>query len=118
MTYFLTSRQIADVDIMKVRGSEYQADTKGNIVNLYELKVFNRTFNTLDCGLILLDQKGDISITGGKSIDVKGNDYKECMMTIQLPKSQLKNVNTKVKVGLTHEGKVIQTIVLNFMGPF
>ncbi len=118
LTLLLMTRSEVGGTIVRAGGMLYQERGKDSLSNLYTIKLTNKTMKDISLTLKLEDAPGQIVEAAGEKILVKKEDQGKGSFFIILPKSYLKDVKTKLKVGLYEGDKKITTISTNFMGPF
>jgi hypothetical protein len=118
LVLLLATRSDVGGTIVRAGGMLYQERGKDSLSNLYTIKLTNKTMKDINLTLKLEDAPGQIVEAAGEKILVKKEDQGKGSFFIILPKSYLKDVKTKLKVGLYEGDKRITTISTNFMGPF
>ncbi|MDF1544140.1 MAG: cytochrome c oxidase accessory protein CcoG [bacterium] len=116
MTILMLSRTDVEATIMRTPGSLFQETASGGIKNLYNIKLINKTSNEMPISLSIPGERGKIEVVGS-DIVVDKNGLAESVFFIEIPKEKLFSPNSLVEVEVRSEGKLIETIRTNFMGP-
>ncbi len=117
LTSLLMSRTNVDVTIIRVPGQLFQEKEDGQISNLYNIKLLNKTFENLSIELVNEDGLGTIEWIGRDSIEVPGEGQIQATFFLTIPAEKLKSRKTKLKMSVYSEGKLIDRVKTNFLGP-
>jgi cytochrome c oxidase accessory protein FixG len=118
LTILLLTRKDVGGTIVRAGGLLYQERGTDSISNLYTIKLTNKTMKDIRLTLKLEDAPGRVMEAADEQILVKKEDQGKGSFFIILPKAFLKDVKTKLRVGLYEGDKKITTLSTNFMGPF
>ena len=120
LSYLLITRKDVDATVLRTPGMLHQTQNDGNISNMYNFEVVNKTFTTqhidlkitspVGAELKMVDREG-ISFELGEDGLVKGSFF------IILPQSNIKTNNTEAQVEVYSNGKLMNTITTNFVAP-
>ncbi len=89
----------------------------GNIENLYTLKLANKTSRDIPVQLKLENVEGKLQVMGGRDLVVPKEKLAETSVLIEIAPNVLRNRNTKLKVGVYSNGKLLETVNTVFVGP-
>lgn len=115
--FMLATRKDVDSTIMRTPGMLYQERGTDSVSNLYNIKISNKTINDIPLELKLEGMPGTIEIIGNHSIHVAKEGQGAGSFFVVLPTSAIKTRKTEIKVGLYGNGKKIDVISTNFLGP-
>lgn len=118
LTTLLVTRKEVDVNITRAAGEMYQERGTDSLANLYSIKITNKTLKDIPVTLKLEDAPGTITEAEGNSILVKKEDQNKGSFFIVLPKTYIRDMKTRLKIGLYDGQQKIRTITTTFMGPF
>lgn len=119
LTALLISRKEVDVEITRANGAQlYQELPDNKLSNLYNAKIINKTNSEFPVELKLENAKGEIKLVGKQSIGLKKEAIQTEMFFVVLSKNDVHATSSKLLVGIYRDGKKIQTIKTNFLGPF
>ena len=111
------SRTNFQTTINKVRGSTFMVLENGNLSNVYELNLTNKTKDTFDVVLELDPTlEGEIKMNNVPFTLLPEAQTKENFV-IELNPKELKRGQTKVEIKILGDGKVIQNVETSFIGP-
>ncbi|MBT30859.1 MAG: cytochrome c oxidase accessory protein CcoG [Thalassobius sp.] len=114
----LITRSEVETTILRTPGMLFQDQGDNKISNLYNIKIINKTNHGLSVDVKLMDEslKGEIKLVGNELIVDKQGVTEQAMFVI-LDRDVLTKLKTKIDVGIYSEGKLIETVSTNFMGP-
>jgi cytochrome c oxidase accessory protein FixG len=113
--FLIVSRTDVDAKAMRAKGTLYYTDSVG-VRNIYNLKIINKTRETIPVDLKLEDIKGEIVFVGNNPV-LKPSDISQSTFFIILPEESLKTHKLKVNIGVYTKGKKLQSIKTTFIGP-
>ena len=117
LAFLLVTRKEVDTTIMRTPGMLYQERGTDSVSNLYNIKVANKTTNSIPLQLKLENASGQIEIVGGHSVQVKEQGEGTGSFFIILPRSIIHERKTLLKIGIYSNNKKIDVISTNFLGP-
>jgi hypothetical protein len=95
----------------------YQKTDDGQISNLYNLEIVNKTFDNLPIELRIIEPKGTIKWVGNGITNLKGQSVAQSVFFLTIPKSEIIKTKTKVKFEVYSNGEKIDDAETNFLGP-
>ncbi|HKJ41626.1 MAG TPA: cytochrome c oxidase accessory protein CcoG [Sunxiuqinia sp.] len=116
VSYSFINRGSVDTTIVRMQGSMYQEYGNDAYSNVYNMQMINKTNETATMSLKLLSPAGELKILGNKLV-VKKGELAQRNLLIFLPRSELKNSNTHIEIGVFEGGKMIDKISSTFVGP-
>lgn len=114
--YLLATRQDVETTVLRAQGLLYQ-DQGTKISNLYNIEFVNKTFEDIQVEIQLVDLKGEIQLVQNQAISVKSEDIAKTSFFILLDKSQIHMHSMPLKLRVLGNGKEIDVVKTNFMGP-
>ncbi len=120
--YLVTGRTMVKAYLTKARGVVYMDVDETHGKNLYNLKLTNKTRKELPVELRLLNKKGKLEFVGlgdhlvVPPIGTKGGKLEGAVFII-LDKADMDGKSTDLDLGVFLDGKQIETIKTNFIGP-
>jgi len=112
----ILSRADVETSILRTPGMLFQEQDNGMVSNLYNVKLINKTYEAVPVELRLINQEGEIKMVG-TGLEVGKEGVAEAAMFIYLPRSEIKKMKTKVKVGVYSNGELLETVSTTFLGP-
>jgi hypothetical protein len=91
-------------------------DDKGNITNIYEVNLLNKTHQSFQISFKLEDQKGEIQTVKQHLVLKPETELKERLI-IRFPIAYIGTGTKKIRVQIFGNGKKIQSIKTKFFGP-
>jgi len=115
--YMALTRPVVETTILRTPDIIYQINEKGDISNVYNIKIVNKTHEekTLILKLISHDV-GEIQMAGNE-ISLKDHGMYESVFILTLPKNVLSGEKTEIKFGVFEDEQLIETYKLTFVGP-
>lgn len=117
---FLTlvfTRTNIETTVLRVPGQLYKKTEAGNYTNMYNIQIVNKTYDEQDLEFKLVNSKGTIQLVGSNDFHLKGQSKKEGVLIVELPKSELKGLDTKITIDIFDNGKKVDRIRASFVGP-
>lgn len=118
MTYLITTRKSVDTYITRASGQLFQEIGTDSLSNLYDAKIINKTKDEFPIELRLEGTPGQVIMVSTKQTVLKKEAINQATFFIHIPKSAIRQRNTKIKVGVYKNGEKIQTVKSSFLGPF
>lgn len=115
--FLFSNRTVIDTLILRTPGTLYQEVGETRISNLYSYQVVNKSMeevNNIEFRLVDLD--GEIKIVG-KLQPIQKQDMIKGSMFVELERNILEGRKTKIKIEVYADGKLIDNVTTNFMGP-
>ena len=97
-------------------GPLFQKMPNGNFINLYTLKLVNKTSHAVPVQLRLENARGTITVMGNDLI-VPSEKLSEASVLIELPPTELRGGSTPLVIGVYSGDKRLQTLKTGFIGP-
>lgn len=116
LSFLIFSRSDVETTILRTPGTLFQKNNDGTISNLYNLKIINKTQQEKPIELQIEDGPGYITMVGD-GITVKKESKAETTFFVFIPKEQIKERKTILKIGVYSNGTKIETVKTNFLGP-
>jgi cytochrome c oxidase accessory protein FixG len=115
-SFLLATRSDLDATILRARGLLFNTEADGRISNLYNLKVINKTTDTLDITFSSSRSDAEIKIIG-KPMRIAPGDYKDGQFFIIIPQSENLHQKEKFQIKVMGNGKVMDTENTTFLSP-
>ena len=110
------TRDEAEATILRTPGQLYQKTEQGQIKNLYNISVINKTNHDMPLTLKLLDKDGTIKVIGNDLI-LPAQGIAEGVFFAEMTKDQLTGINSEIEIGVYHGDELITTTDTKFLGP-
>jgi len=112
------TRSDIEATVVRASGQLYQELPGDKISNLYNIQVVNKTFETKNLSFRVKNDEGEIKMVGGKNQFILGSqDMLQEVMIIEMPKSHIKSLKTKIVIEVLSDGKVLERVKTTFLGP-
>jgi cytochrome c oxidase accessory protein FixG len=120
MAFLLITRNNLDAHITRAKGQLYVEMADGNLANLYEIRLINKTNELMPVTLKLENTDGELKMVGSeKVINIERLHQEKTGFIIILDKNKVKSRKIEIEIGIYDKnGEKINTIETNFIGPF
>ena len=116
LAVLLVGRAPVDVSLLRAPGTLFQEQPRGDISNLYLLKVLNKTSRDIPVDLRLESHDGAIEIAG-HSLVAEARGLADSSVVVAIPPDQLPQRRTPIRVGVYAEGEKLKTVKTVFLAP-
>lgn len=116
-SFLFISRSEVETLFLRTPGMLYQDNDDGYISNLYNYQLINKTDKTIPVTFKATNIDGVIFEIIGESPVTLPNATREGAVFIKVPKDKLKNRKTEIDIDVMSEGKIIDELETNFLGP-
>lgn len=117
LSVILITRKDVDATVIRTAGMLYQERGTDSISNLYNIRMVNKTAKDLNIGIRLVDTKGRIQMAGNPVIKMAKEAQAAGTFFVVLPKEEVKQRKTIIRLVIFENGKEIATTKTNFLGP-
>ncbi len=108
-------RKPVQVIILRTPGVMYQVADDGDIINLYNIKMLNKTYEDMPIRLELTGMEGELKMVS--QLHVPAEEMNESAFFIELPPGKLKAQKTRLDIAVYTGDDLIDVINTTFIGP-
>ena len=112
----LFNRHDVEATILRARGSTYILRENGNVVNIFTMKVMNKTFLEKNLTLKTENHNGKFIFAGTDKLVLKPNGILEGTFLLEIPQAELKQTKNRVVIGIYFGDKQIDKVTTTFSG--
>lgn len=116
MTALLVGRSDLDVKVLRTPGLLYQKQDEGQISNLFNYKIINKTKQPLDLELRLVSHQGRLQMVGD-DLKIEGGDMTDGAFFVFIAEKDLPEMKNEIEIGVYSNGVLLETANINFLGP-
>lgn len=116
LTTLLVLRSDFEVTILRTRGTVFEHNDAGEIYNIYDLSILNKTNRDLPVKLKVMNHEGRIQMIGDEIL-LKSRDDIKSKFIIYIPEDAIKTLKTKVEIGIYEGDKLVETTSTKFIAP-
>lgn len=117
LTYALLGRAAIETTILRTPGTLFQETQDGNIVNIYNIQLANKTNNEITFDLKLEEgTKGKLKLIKNERTIAKQSVFDSAIL-IEIPKDELTGRKTDIMIGVYQDGEKIDDVKTHFIGP-
>jgi len=117
LTALLVMRSDVETTVLRTPGMLYQDRGDGTVSNLYNIKIVNKTFDTLPVRIELEGIQGAISWVGEGIRSVTPDDLAEGEFFILLNKKDIHTTKTEIRIRVLSGDKQVDRAKTSFLGP-
>ncbi len=114
--YTLLTRPVIETTILRTPGLLYQENPDQTISNVYNIKIVNKTHDSLPLELKLISPEGEIKMAGGK-MEINDQAMYESTFILYLHRDQITSDRMEVEFGIYSNNEIIETYKVSFVGP-
>lgn len=118
MAFLIASGKSIDTNITRAAGQLYTEQSNGQLSNLFNAKIINKTNKELPYTLKLENIKGEIVKVGKTQNTLQPETMEEITFFINIDKNEIKKRKTEVVVGVYSGNDLIEKVKTTFLGPF
>ena len=115
LTLFITSKK-TETTLLRTSGSLYQEQENGDILNIYNVKVLNKSTYDIPIQIKLLSHEGSIQLISKKDT-IHKNDVMDDVLLLKINKENLNPGSNKVSLGIFINNEMVEEITTAFLGP-
>ncbi len=116
LTYLVITRTEVDVTLLRTPGMFFQEQPDGQVSNLYDLKLLNKTFDELPVGIRIADGLGTATLLGGTLV-ARPQEPAEAKVMVMLPRERISRMSMPIRLEVTSEDRVLASVETAFLGP-
>ncbi len=117
LSALVLTRQDLDVTVFRTPGILYQEQGADSISNLYNFKFANKTLHPIELSIQVEENKGRVRVIGNQSIHISPEEQGSGSFFVILPKKDIHERKTAVRMMLSEGEKVLTHITTGFLGP-
>ncbi len=105
-----------EITIMRIPGELYQETADGDIANLYNLKIINKSSTDKKITIELKSPPGVLDLVGGEFL-ARQNQLSQAVVIVVIDRDNIKFSNTSVYFNILADNQQIKEIQSSFIGP-
>jgi len=115
----LVTRSEIETTVLRVPGMIYEEQANGDISNLYNLQMVNKTFHDLPIRIKVKDfPQASLRMMGGQKIlQVSKNSLLDGVFIVDIPKQYLKGMTTKIVLEIYSGKDKVEEVKTKFLAP-
>lgn len=116
VTLLVTSGDLK-LTLLRSPGQTYTMSPNGNVTNLYNLSVVNKSERERHLTFKLPDAKGKVTVLGAEDLLLKPGESATGALLVELPQSEIKGMSFNLDIDIMEDGKVARQLSTKFNGP-
>ena len=117
---FLSNSGDLHTKLLRARGQTYTMTSEGNVTNLYDISVTNKSKKDRNLDFRLADgTKGELLLIGSQdlTLDLPADGLSEGKLLVELPPESLQGLSFEIEIEILEDDKVVETVTTKFNGP-
>lgn len=116
--FLLTQRADVEATVLRVPGMIYKELDNGNLMNLYNVQVANKTQEEKEITFKLkAEQAGVLEMIGSDKLKAEPSHTVDGVFKIEIPKEKVKGHKNKIYIEVWSGDELLETVSTNFLGP-
>ena len=116
--FLLSTRTDVGINILRTSGQLFQEQPGGQLSNLYNYNLINKTYTDKQVTLKPENFTGEIRLIGAKDLRIPKEGSANGELFILLANADVRKRKTELRIGVYEDGKRLQTVTTAFLGPF
>jgi cytochrome c oxidase accessory protein FixG len=116
LVVMLVTRDDIDARVLRTAGQMYQVLPDGNVSNLYNIKLVNKTRKEIPIMIKLENTQGEVTVVGN-AIKVPKESHFQTSFFVKISRQIITKRKTPIVLGVYQGDKKIETIKTTFLGP-
>jgi hypothetical protein len=112
----LALRKDLQASVMRSPGTTFMRQPDGQVVNFFQLKLTNKTFDPMKVEVEMQGLKGSLQLVEEK-LEVVGGEHKSTGVIVRMAQSDIKQNSNPFKLVIKSDGEIVNTVKLVFNGP-
>jgi len=109
-------RHDLQASLFRGKGSSYTQQANGEVTNIFEMRVVNKTFHEMKVEILPEDKTQRIKVLSD-DLSVKPGEQKTILMLVFMSQKDIKRNITPFMMNVKGNGEVLNTVKGKFMGP-
>jgi cytochrome c oxidase accessory protein FixG len=117
LSFSLTLRNDVEATVLRTKGTMYTMTEDGDISNLYNLQIVNKTRNPYPLTIKVMNlENGEVKIVG-KTLEIAPQGITKRSFFVELPTSSLEGMKSNLVLGFFSGDKKLDQVKTTFLGP-
>ncbi|MFT4522994.1 MAG: cytochrome c oxidase accessory protein FixG [Bacteroidia bacterium] len=112
----LITRTDVEANVLRVQGKTYTIDNEGNVINMYQLEMTNKTFEDKMVKMKLRNNKAQL-IQMDKDSILSANEGEQKVFLIKMKSTDFRGGHLPMRMDLYIDNEKLKTFKTNFIGP-
>lgn len=114
----LLNRSAVEINVLRAYGTSYQEKPDGTYLNIYKLRLLNKTNKNQVLSFKILNKKAKLECVAGEKLSITPYGQKETSLLITLHGNELEGLKTELVLGVYLNGEIVKEEDIFFSGPF
>lgn len=118
LSFLIFTRSSIETTLLRIPGTLFQRDDQGNVQNLYNIEVVNKSFEDRELTLTLTSPPGaTLELIGGEGIQLPAEQMVKRVMIVKMPQKDIREAKANVVIEVKAGDEVLETVKSKFIGP-
>ena len=116
LAFLIATRNDFETTILRTRGTIYQKFDEGHYSNIYDVNLINKTNQSYNVDLKLIDVEGEIKIVG-KELELNAQKETKGKFLVILNRAIVSKDKNVIYIGIYRNGELKEKVKTIFLGP-
>lgn len=112
----LALRKDLQASVMRSPGTTFIRQPDGQVVNFFQLKLTNKTFNPMNVQVEIEGLQGTLQLVED-NLAVAGGEHKSTGVIVRMKQGDIKQNSNPFRLVIKSDGEIVNTVKLVFNGP-
>jgi cytochrome c oxidase accessory protein FixG len=117
LSFLIATSGDMKMTLLRKPGQTYNTNAKGNVTNLYQLSVLNKTHDERTITFRLHNADGIVTVLGGKEMVLPAGGSADANIQVELPQEEIIDMSFGLEIDVLEGDKVVKTMRTTFNGP-
>lgn len=103
--------------LLRSPGQTYTLSPDGNVTNLYNLSVVNKSDKERHLSFKLPGSDGKVTVLGAEDLFLKAGESANGALLVELPQDEIEGMSFELEIDIVEDGKVARQLSTKFNGP-
>jgi cytochrome c oxidase accessory protein FixG len=118
LSFMIFTRSSVETTLLRIPGTLFQRDDRGNIQNLYNIEVVNKSFDDKELTLAITSPSGaTLELVGGAAFLLPAEQMVKRVMIVKMPQTSIQDAKVTVVIEVRSGDELLETVKSKFIGP-
>lgn len=117
LSFLLVTRSDVEFVVLRTPGGMFQETQAGDITNVYNVQIVNKTMHEYPLEFRLVSHDGDI-MTAGNTMTVPSRELAKGVLVVSIPKEDIHDRKTEVEIEVWSGDQKLNETTASFLGPY
>jgi cytochrome c oxidase accessory protein FixG len=118
LSFMIFTRSSIETTLLRIPGTLFQRDDQGNVQNLYNIEVVNKSFDDRELTLTITSPPdATFELVGGAGIQLPAEQMVKRVLIVKMPQKSIREAKATVVIEVRAGDEVLETVKSKFIGP-